>query len=122
VAVIGVDEHIWRHTRRDEKYFTVIIDLTPVRDGTLPLGQDGVVRGIPRHAQSPGDPGDRKVPDDQTHQGPSAPLRETASLAGRGPRKVLPPHAPTARTAVAPHGSAASRAASRMARVPDGLV
>ncbi|NCT92776.1 ISL3 family transposase [Cellulomonas sp. APG4] len=34
VAVIGVDEHVWRHTRRGDKYVTVIIDLTPVRDGT----------------------------------------------------------------------------------------
>jgi len=36
VAVIGVDEHCWRHTRRGEKYVTVIIDLTPVRDGAGP--------------------------------------------------------------------------------------
>ncbi len=34
VAVIGVDEHVWRHTRRGEKYVTVVIDLTPIRDGT----------------------------------------------------------------------------------------
>lgn len=32
VKVIGVDEHVWRHTRRGDKYVTVIIDLTPVRD------------------------------------------------------------------------------------------
>lgn len=36
VAVIGVDEHVWRHTRAGDKYVTVIIDLTPVRDGTGP--------------------------------------------------------------------------------------
>ncbi len=36
VSVIGVDEHVWRHTRRGEKYVTVIIDLTPIRDGTGP--------------------------------------------------------------------------------------
>ena len=29
VAVIGVDEHVWRHTRHGDKYVTVIIDLTP---------------------------------------------------------------------------------------------
>lgn len=29
VMVIGVDEHVWRHTRRGDKYVTVIIDLTP---------------------------------------------------------------------------------------------
>lgn len=34
VRVIGVDEHVWRHTRKGDKYVTVIIDLTPVRDGT----------------------------------------------------------------------------------------
>lgn len=36
VAVIGVDEHVWRHTRRGDRYVTVIIDLTPIRDGTGP--------------------------------------------------------------------------------------
>ena len=36
VKVVGVDEHAWRHTRRGDKYVTVIIDLTPVRDGTGP--------------------------------------------------------------------------------------
>src|SRR6202008_1695557 len=29
VQVIGVDEHVWRHTRRCDKYVTGIIDLTP---------------------------------------------------------------------------------------------
>ncbi|NYD43533.1 hypothetical protein BJZ21_003616 [Nocardioides panaciterrulae] len=28
VKVVGVDKHVWRHTRRGEKYVTVIIDLT----------------------------------------------------------------------------------------------
>ena len=36
VRVIGVDEHAWRHTRKGDKFVTVIIDLTPVRDGTGP--------------------------------------------------------------------------------------
>ena len=34
VQVVGVDEHCWRHTRRGDKFVTVIIDLTPIRDGT----------------------------------------------------------------------------------------
>ena len=34
VSVIGVDEHVWRHTRHGDKYVTVIIDLTPVASGT----------------------------------------------------------------------------------------
>ena len=36
VKVVGVDEHVWRHTRKGDKYVTVVIDLTPVRDGTGP--------------------------------------------------------------------------------------
>ena len=36
VRVIGVDEHVWRHTRAGDKYVTVIIDLTPARDRTGP--------------------------------------------------------------------------------------
>jgi transposase len=34
VRAIGVDEHVWRHTRRGDKYVTVVIDLTAVREGT----------------------------------------------------------------------------------------
>ena len=34
VRVVGVGEHVWSHTSRGGKYVTVIIDLTPVRDGT----------------------------------------------------------------------------------------
>ena len=36
VAVIGVDEHVWRRTRRGDKYVTVILDLTAIRAGTGP--------------------------------------------------------------------------------------
>lgn len=36
VKVIGVDEHCWRHTGHGSHYVTVIIDLTPIRDGTGP--------------------------------------------------------------------------------------
>ena len=36
MRVIGVDEHRWSHTRRPDGdgFVTVIIDLTPVLDGT----------------------------------------------------------------------------------------
>jgi len=34
VTTIGVDEHVWRHTRRGDKYVTVVIDLTGPRAGT----------------------------------------------------------------------------------------
>ncbi len=36
VTTIGVDEHVWRHTRRGDRYVTVIIDLTPIRNHTGP--------------------------------------------------------------------------------------
>jgi len=45
VRVIGVDEHAWRHTRRGGKFVTVIIDLTPVRDGTGPARLLDMVEG-----------------------------------------------------------------------------
>ena len=32
VRVIGVDEHVWRHTPYGDKYVTVILDLTPIRE------------------------------------------------------------------------------------------
>ena len=32
VRVIGVDEHVWRHTPYGDGYVTVILDVTPVRD------------------------------------------------------------------------------------------
>lgn len=38
VKVLGVDEHVWRHTRSGDKYVTVIVDLTDVR------GQKGTAR------------------------------------------------------------------------------
>ena len=36
VTTVGVDEHVWRHTRRGVNYVTVVIDLTPIREGTGP--------------------------------------------------------------------------------------
>lgn len=34
VTAVGVDEHVWRHTRKGDRYVTVVIDLTAVRAGT----------------------------------------------------------------------------------------
>ena len=45
VKVLGVDEHAWRHTRRGDKFVTVIIDLTAVRDGTGPARLLDMVEG-----------------------------------------------------------------------------
>ncbi len=45
VRVIGVDEHVWRHTRRGDKYVTVVIDLTPVREGTGPARLLDMIEG-----------------------------------------------------------------------------
>jgi transposase len=45
VRVLGVDEHVWRHTRKGDKYVTVIIDLTPVADRTGPARLLDMVEG-----------------------------------------------------------------------------
>jgi transposase len=50
VSVIGVDEHVWRHTRRGDKYVTVIIDLTSVRDGSGPARLLDMIEGRSKHA------------------------------------------------------------------------
>jgi transposase len=50
VRVIGVDEHVWRHTRRGDKFVTVIIDLTPVRDRTGPSRLLAMVEGRSKQA------------------------------------------------------------------------
>jgi len=50
VTVIGVDEHVWRHTRLGDKYVTVIIDLTPIRDGTGPARLLDMVAGRSKQA------------------------------------------------------------------------
>jgi transposase len=50
VTAIGVDEHVWRHTRRGDKYVTVIIDLTPLRAGTRPARLLDMVEGRSKQA------------------------------------------------------------------------
>jgi len=50
VQVVGVDEHVWRHTRRGDRYVTVIIDLTAVRAGTGPARLLDMVEGRSKHA------------------------------------------------------------------------
>ena len=50
VKVLGVDEHVWRHTRRGDKYVTVIIDLTPVRDRAGPARLLDMVEGRSKQA------------------------------------------------------------------------
>jgi transposase len=50
VKVIGVDEHVWRHTRRGDKYVTVIIDLTGIRDGRGPARLLDMVEGRSKQA------------------------------------------------------------------------
>ena len=50
VKVIGVDEHVWRRTRRGDKYVTVIIDLTGICDGTGPARLLDMVEGRSKQA------------------------------------------------------------------------
>ncbi|WP_442853457.1 ISL3 family transposase [Arthrobacter sp. L77] len=45
VTAIGVDERVWRHTRRGDKFVTVIIDLTPIREKTGPARLLDMVEG-----------------------------------------------------------------------------
>ena len=50
VSVVGVDEHVWRHTRRGDQYVTVVIDLTPVRAGRGPARLLDMVQGRSKKA------------------------------------------------------------------------
>ena len=50
VRVLGVVEHVWRHTRRGDKYVTVIIDLTPIRANTGPARLLDMVEGRSKQA------------------------------------------------------------------------
>ena len=50
VTTVGVDEHVWRHTGRGDKYVTVIIDLTGIRDGTGPARLLDMVEGRSKQA------------------------------------------------------------------------
>ncbi len=45
VTTIGVDEHVWRHTHRGDKYVTVVIDLTGPRSGSGPARLLDMVEG-----------------------------------------------------------------------------
>jgi len=48
--VIGVDEHVWRHTHRGDKFVTVIIDLTPIRGGSGPARLLDMIEGRSKQA------------------------------------------------------------------------
>lgn len=50
VRVVRVDEHAWRHTRRGDKFVTVVIDLTGVRNGTGPARLLDMVEGRSKKA------------------------------------------------------------------------
>lgn len=50
VQVVGVDEQCWRHTRKGDKFVTVIIDLTPVRDQSGPARLLDMVEGRSKKA------------------------------------------------------------------------
>ena len=50
VTTVGVDEHVWRHTRHGDKYVTVIIDLTPTRTKTGPSRLLAVIEGRSKQA------------------------------------------------------------------------
>ena len=80
VRVLGVDEHVWRHTRKGDKYVTVIIDLTGIRDGTGPARLMDMVEGRSKRAFRPGSPSVLRP-----GATPSRSSRWTASPASRPP-------------------------------------
>ena len=50
VTVLGVDEHVWRHTRCGDKYVTIVVDLTPVRNKNGPARLLDVLEGRSKQA------------------------------------------------------------------------
>ena len=50
VIVLGVDEYVWRHTRRGDKYVTIVVDLTPVRNKTGSASLLDVLEGCSKQA------------------------------------------------------------------------
>ena len=56
VTAIGVDEDVWRHTRRGDKYVPVIINLSGIRHGTAPARLLDMVEGAPCRRSRPGSP------------------------------------------------------------------
>ncbi|MGY2747691.1 hypothetical protein ACVWZ8_004873 [Arthrobacter sp. UYCu723] len=87
VKVIGVDEHVWRHTRRGDKYVTVIIDLTPIRDGTGPSRLLDMVRAA---RNKPSRPGCRNAPSTG-----GTGLRSSPWTGSPGSKAPLPRNSPT---------------------------
>lgn len=53
VTTIGVNEHVWRHTRHGGRYVTVIVDLTPTRTRTGASRLLAVVEGRSKQAFKP---------------------------------------------------------------------
>ena len=57
VRVIGVDEHVWRHTPYGDRHVTVILDVTPIRDRSGPSRLLDMIPGRSKRGSSqPGFP------------------------------------------------------------------
>ena len=50
LTTVGVNEHLWCHTRLGDRYVTVVIDLTPAREKTGPARLLDTVPGRSKHA------------------------------------------------------------------------
>ena len=91
VRVIGVDEHVWRHTPYGDKYVTVIVDVTTVRDRSGPSRLLHMVPGRSKRVSSqPGSPprparGARALRSSQCMVSPAlrAPLPKSSPARGR---------------------------------------
>lgn len=53
VTTIGVDEHVWWHTRVGDKYVTVMIDLSSNRNNTGPAGLLDLAEGYSKAVFKP---------------------------------------------------------------------
>ena len=56
VRVIGVDEHVWRHTPYGDKFVTAILDLTPSKSTAAPRGSWTLSQATPSRSSKPGWP------------------------------------------------------------------
>jgi len=115
VAAPGVPPHVLIHADDLHPIEAVrILDQDPAS-----FGQDGVVRGVPRHPEGFGDPSDREVPAHQAER-PLQPATRQPCPRLRGPASVLPPHPAAARTPVAAHRDQQQRGppAHRFVRQP----
>ena len=97
VTTIGVDEHVWRHTRFGDKYVTVIIDLTPARNKTGPARLLDMVEGRSKAVFKQWLAGRPKQWREADRGGRDGRLRRVQDRCRRGTPRRRPRHGPVPR-------------------------